>query len=135
MAFMLEKEYIPYEKWFGVAFSRLPIATTLKPILLDVLKENQWDQREKLLVDAYLLLARKHIQLGLIPNIEIKAIRYYNRPQLIVPIQKITRELVKGIDARYKDIRYQMFGTINQFVDSSNLLDPELSKKYKTFFD
>ncbi|MFX1279980.1 MAG: DUF4037 domain-containing protein [Promethearchaeota archaeon] len=135
MAFMLEKEFIPYEKWFGIAFSRLPIATKLKPILLDVLKENQWEQREKFLVEAYLLLARKHIQLGLIPNIEIKAIRFHSRPQLIVPVQKITHELLKGIDPRYKDIRYQIFGTINQFIDSSNLLNPEFCKKYKIFFD
>ena len=135
MAFMLAKKFIPYEKWFGIAFSQLPIATKLKPILLDVLKENQWERREKLLVEAYLLLAREHIQLGLIPNLEIKAIKYYNRPQLIIPTQKIIRELVKGIDARYKDIRYQTFGTINQFIDSSNLLDSEISKKYKIFFD
>ncbi|MFW9824918.1 MAG: DUF4037 domain-containing protein [Candidatus Thorarchaeota archaeon] len=135
MAFMLAKKFIPYEKWFGIAFSQLPIATKLKPILLDILKENQWEQREKLLIEAYLLLVREHIQLGLIPNIEIKAIQYHNRSQLIIPIQKIIHKLVKGLDARYKDIRYQIFGTINQFIDSSNLLDPEFSKKYKIFFD
>jgi len=134
MAFMLEKKYIPYEKWFGITFGHLSVARTLKPILLKIIKENKWQQREKLLIEAYILLVRKHVQLGLIPDIEIKATQYYRRPQLIIPIQKVTHELAKRITSRFKSGQYQI-GTINQFIETCNLLDPEYCKKFKIFFE
>ncbi|MFX1571617.1 MAG: DUF4037 domain-containing protein [Promethearchaeota archaeon] len=134
MAFMLEKKYIPYEKWFAIVFGQLPIARTLQPILLKILKENKWQQREKLLIEAYLQLVRKHIELGLISNIEIKAIQFYQRPQLIIPIQKVISKLSKGINSKFEFIRYHL-GTINQFIETCNNLDPELCKKFKLFFN
>lgn len=68
MALILEKKYIPYEKWFSMAFKRLNIAKTLQPLLLKILKETNWQQREKLLCDAYLQLTKRQIELNLLPK-------------------------------------------------------------------
>jgi len=133
MAFILEKKYIPYEKWFTIAFKQLTIAKSLEPVLRDILEENKWQKREKLLCDAYLLLVGNHIELNLIPNIKIKPINFYNRPQLIIPVQSIVDELKKGLDFTFNDVIYQL-GTINQFVNISNNLDPSLCKKFQEIY-
>ncbi|MFX1479282.1 MAG: DUF4037 domain-containing protein [Promethearchaeota archaeon] len=133
MAFFLEKKYIPYEKWFTIAFKQLEIAKSLEPILMNILKENKWKQREVLLCNAYLLLVKKLIELRLIPKHEIKPINFYNRPQLIIPVQRIIDELKKGIEFTFKDIIYQI-GTINQFIDISDNLNPNLCKKVQYIY-
>ena len=56
LAFILSKKYIPYPKWFAYSFSLLPIATELQPLLLDIVKADNWRIREELLCSAYLLL-------------------------------------------------------------------------------
>ena len=33
MAFLLERRYAPYSKWFGSAFARLPVAASLAPTM------------------------------------------------------------------------------------------------------
>jgi hypothetical protein len=134
MVFILEKNYIPYEKWFTVAFKNLNLAKILEPILLDILKESKWQQREKLLCDAYLELIKKHVDLNLIPNIEIKPIQFYNRPQLIVPVKKVLNEIMTQIKDQINDIAYKV-GSINQFIDISNNMDSILLKKVRCLYE
>ena len=38
LCFLLEKQYAPYSKWFGTAFSRLECASSLAPVLQGVLR-------------------------------------------------------------------------------------------------
>jgi hypothetical protein len=134
MVFILEKNYIPYEKWFTVAFKNLNLAKILEPILLDILKESKWQQREKLLCDVYLELFKKHVDLNLIPNIEIKPIQFYNRPQLIVPVKKVLNEIMTQIKDQINDIAYKV-GSINQFIDISNNMDSILLKKVRCLYE
>ncbi len=133
MAFILERKYIPYEKWLTIAFKQLKIAQSLEPLLVNILVENKWKQREKLLCDTYLLLVKKLIALKLIPNLEIKPIYFYKRPQLIIPVQKIIDGLKKGMEFTFKDVLYQI-GTINQFIDISNNLNPSICKKVQDIY-
>lgn len=46
LAFLVEREYVPYMKWFGTAFDQLHIATVLKPIFHGVLTAADWRSRE-----------------------------------------------------------------------------------------
>lgn len=41
LAFLLERTYAPYPKWFGSGFARLPIAATLTPLLDAALARHQ----------------------------------------------------------------------------------------------
>lgn len=134
LAFILEKKYIPYEKWFGIAFKKLALARTLEPILLDILKEIDWQQREKLLCDAYLKLIEKQFELNLIPRIEIKPIQFFNRPQLVMPLQEVIEEIKKGIKKSFNEVSY-FLGTINQFIDISNNLNIQLCRRAKLFYE
>jgi hypothetical protein len=133
MAYILEKKYIPYEKWFSIAFKQLPIAEALEPLLLSILKEDNWQQREKLLCDAYLQLIKKHIELNLIPSIKIEPIQFYQRPQLVIPVQKVIDELKKGIKHSFSQVSYSL-GTINQFIDISNNLSPQLCRRTQLLY-
>jgi hypothetical protein len=58
LAFLLERCYAPYSKWFGTAFSRLECAPVLKPILTEVLNSRRWKDREEHLFSAYRLIAQ-----------------------------------------------------------------------------
>jgi len=57
MAFLLERRYAPYPKWFGTGFARLPIAKTLTPHLDAALRAEAWKERGEALAAAYLGLA------------------------------------------------------------------------------
>ena len=133
MAFILEKKYIPYEKWLTIAFKQLTIAPSLEPILLKILEENKWQQRETLLCDAYLILVKKLIELELIQDHKINRVQFYNRPQLIIPVNKIIKELKDGINFSFDPIIYQL-GTINQFINVCNNLNPSFCKRAQNFY-
>lgn len=134
MAFILEKKYIPYQKWFGRAFDDLPIAKSLKPILTSILRESDWRSREKILCEAYMEIIQKINSLKITPNIEIKQKSFYNRPHMVVPFESIIREFEKRLNGKFKDLKYPI-GTINQFIDNCNILsDAEYSKNVKLFY-
>ncbi|MBX4188079.1 MAG: DUF4037 domain-containing protein, partial [Candidatus Doudnabacteria bacterium] len=46
MAFLLERKYAPYIKWLGTAFERLKLGQKLKPILLQIEREKNWEKRQ-----------------------------------------------------------------------------------------
>ena len=46
LCFLLEKQYAPYSKWFGTAFSQLECASSLTPVLQAVLNADTWSERQ-----------------------------------------------------------------------------------------
>ena len=60
LAFLMEKQYIPYRKWFGSAFQTLPLAPMLTPLFNAILDSPDWVTRESYLTEAYLLAIKKH---------------------------------------------------------------------------
>jgi hypothetical protein len=69
LAFMVSRRYMPYKKWFGTLFKTLPVAEALEPMLLDLLREQDWRQVEEKLGDAASILLHQQNQLGLGPQI------------------------------------------------------------------
>lgn len=133
MAYILEKKYIPYEKWFSIAFNLLALSPFLGPLLLKILETNKWQQREKLLCDAYQTLAKKHVELKLIDDSVIRRVHFHKRPQLIIPVEKIVKQLKDGISFTFNPIIYQL-GTVNQFINICNNLNPSLCKRAQNFY-
>ncbi len=134
MAFILEKKYIPYPKWFGKAFEGLSLAPVLKPILTETVFERNWRLREKLICNAYLELVQKINSLKIIPKVELKAQNFFTRSQRIVNFKPIIGEINKKLKVRFDKIKYPI-GTISQFIDNSNILsDADYSKNVRLFF-
>src|SRR5207253_49859 len=46
LVFLMERQYAPYSKWFGSAFSKLKIGADFTPILRQVLLAKTWKARE-----------------------------------------------------------------------------------------
>ena len=93
LGFMLERRYIPYEKWFGTCFSQLPIGKILTPLLDEILKEGDWVKRESLICDAGLQLLEKHNELTITEHIPIAKEKFYNREHTILDYPSIIKEL------------------------------------------
>ncbi len=80
LSFLLEKQYAPYSKWFGTAFSRLECGPSLAPLLQGVLRADTWSERQDALAAAYQHVAALHDTLGITPPVQIELQRMWNRP-------------------------------------------------------
>ena len=65
LAFPMERQYAPYSKGFGTAFTRLACGAELTPVLRNVGRAQVWQDREAALMTAYERLAMMHNTLGL----------------------------------------------------------------------
>jgi hypothetical protein len=80
LCFLMERQYAPYSKWFGTAFSRLECGPELSPILRKVLQVETWQQREVALMAAYEKLAAMHNGLRLTEPVSTHVEQMWNRP-------------------------------------------------------
>ena len=135
LCFLMEKEYAPYSKWYGTAFSRLKCAKKLSPVLHKVLASENWKQREKFLSLAYKIVAQMHNSLKLTKPIVTDVSGFHNRPYLVIHGDIFAGELKKKIkDPTVKKISADI-GSVNQFTNTVDLLDNnELLKKLKILY-
>ncbi|WP_350275277.1 DUF4037 domain-containing protein [Kribbella sp. HUAS MG21] len=84
LGFLLERQYAPYSKWFGTAFSRLSSGPALTPLLQDVLRASSWQQREEALMAAYRAVGELHNRLGITAPVELGVERMWGRPFRVV---------------------------------------------------
>ncbi|HEY6740464.1 MAG TPA: DUF4037 domain-containing protein, partial [Actinopolymorphaceae bacterium] len=84
LAFLMERRYAPYSKWFGTAFSRLGCATVLSPLLENVLRADSWRERETALMSTYEHLAAMHDALGITKPVPIEEHRLWDRPYTVL---------------------------------------------------
>ncbi len=82
--FLMEKQYAPYPKWFGTAFSKLQGAAELITIFQKVLKVEAWTERQEYLAQAYEIAAVKHNTLKITEPIGEKRSYFHDRPFLVI---------------------------------------------------
>jgi hypothetical protein len=122
LAFLMEKRYAPYSKWFGTHFQRLAIAPRLGPHLAAALAAGDWRSREAGLGAAYELLASTHNALGLTKAVEAHCSAFHDRPFQVIHADEIAARLQAAIpDERIRD--WGLWGGVNQFSASSDLLE------------
>lgn len=80
LCFLMERQYAPYSKWFGTAFSRLACGPGLEPVLRQVLRATTWRAREEALIAAYEMLAVMHNALRLTEPVSTVLERMWDRP-------------------------------------------------------
>ncbi len=125
LAFLMEREYAPYSKWFGTAFARLECADDLNPIFHEVLNAREWREREAGLNKSYLQLGEMHNRLGVAEPVEVRIAPFHGRPYLVPHSERFVTALhgvVKspGVRSLPRDV-----GGIFQFVDSTDVQDSE----------
>lgn len=135
LAFLLEKRYAPYSKWFGTGFKRLELASQLQPHLDGALDSPGYAAREAHLCAAYEICARQFNTLNLVPPVAENVVFFFGRPFKVIRGGDIADRLYTSIDD--PEIRRVpgLIGSVNQFSDSTDLLESvQISKQLRAIF-
>lgn len=124
VCFLMEKQYIPYPKWFGTAFNELESAADLAPLLALTLTAHDWKDRQGYLCSSYEVLATKFNERGIVDMLPTKPEQFFNRPFLVLSKGRFSQALIKKIDdpAVKKLLDKPLIGSIDIFSDSTDLL-------------
>jgi Domain of unknown function (DUF4037) len=128
MAFLIERRYAPYPKWFGSGFARLPSAVELGPMLARVLAADEWQAREAALALAYAALGRLQQARGVPGAIAPRIGPFYERPFTVVNAEEILAALRAHIeDPELKAL--PILGSLDQVSDSTAVIEaPERAR-------
>ncbi|MEU9883610.1 DUF4037 domain-containing protein [Streptomyces phaeochromogenes] len=128
LCLLMDRRYPPYSKWLGSAFARVPQASALTPVLTAALAATDWHTREHHLTHAYEAIAVMHNQLGLTEPVDPTTRPYHSRPFQVLHAERFTEALVARItDPTIGSL--PMIGTVDQFIDSTDVLShPELTR-------
>jgi hypothetical protein len=93
LAFLMERRYAPYARWFGTAFARLACAAELGPSLWRAQVAQRWQEREAALCEAFEALTRMHNRLGLTEPVAESVSPFFGRPFRVVAAESIAKAL------------------------------------------
>jgi len=113
IAFLMEKQYVPYSKWFGTGFKRLKIAKKLSSVLRQALSAKNWKSREKWMSKAYAIIAQRHNALKITKPLPAKVSNYHGRSYLVIHSDLFGEEIMKAI----KDIKVKKMKTDIKSID------------------
>jgi hypothetical protein len=135
LCFLMEKQYAPYPKWFGTAFSKLRCAERLTPIFRWVILAESWREREQSLSQAYEVVAEMHNALGITEALPTKITNFWGRPFKVIHAEQFADAIKAQIrDEAVKRIPVDI-GSIDQFSDSTDLVEhTELRGRLKTLY-
>jgi hypothetical protein len=127
IAFLVERRYAPYSKWFGTAFQQLDCAPQLGPMLEQVLATDDWQLREGGIANAAQVLAQMQVERGVPGATPPRIEGYFTRPFQVINADQIAVALRGAIgDA---ELRALPAGAIDQFVDATPILSqPALAR-------
>ena len=135
LAFLMEKQYAPYRKWFGTAFQNLNLAKKLNPCFQAVLESKDWKTREAHLSEAFRYAIEAHNGLVLTEEIPAQVHAFYDRPFLVPPAGKIAEALLDGIQDPAVKALPSHLGSVDQISDSTDVLDDiPICKKLRVLY-
>ena len=137
LAFLLERRYAPYAKWFGTAFATLECAGELSPILWRAQRAAAWRDREAALSRAYEYLARRHNALGVTAAVPETVSGFYNRPFRVIHGERIAKTILAAIqDPVVRRIAEgPLIGSVDQLSDNTDLRQATLREKRRALYD
>ena len=137
LAFIMEKQYPPYAKWFGTAFRQLNCAAKLEPALTNALHAGSWQKREAGLGRAWEIIAEMHNSLGITEPIATKVSDFWSRPFKIIWGEKIALAIIQQIkDPEIVPLtKKSLIGSIDIISDNTDVLeDPSFRPIFKTLY-
>jgi len=123
LAFLMERRYAPYAKWFGTAFARLDLASALAPHLNRARFANAWEERERGVVDALAVLANRHNALGLTEWIDPAPRQFHARPFTVMSSARFSEALLATILNSEVRALPRNLGGIDQYIDSTDAMN------------
>jgi hypothetical protein len=127
LAFLMERVYWPYAKWFGTAFSKLKSAIELAPDLKAALHATSWQEREAGLCYAFKILARMHNSLGITELQSTDIGQFWDRPFKVILGERFAKAIVQRIKDPdvVKLTEKSLIGSIDLISDNTDLLMDE----------
>ncbi len=121
LCLLLGRRYAPYTKWLGSAFARLEVAQGLGPVLLGVLGAADYATRERLLGDAYEMVAGLHNQTAIAPTVEPGRRLYRGRPYQVIRADRFAEALAATLtDPVLRGL--PLVGSVDQWADSTDFM-------------
>ena len=132
LCFLIEREYAPYAKWLGTAFSRLECGPELTPMMVEALAARSWKERESALIPVYETLAERFNALGVTEPQEPTVRGFHDRPFRVLS----SGRFVDACMARTPLASLGFAGSIDQFADSTDILsNPRAAQRLQQYFD
>jgi hypothetical protein len=132
LCFLMERQYAPYIKWLGTAFSKLRSAGVLTPLFNKILDAGTWQERQDHLVKAYGYIAKLHNDLDITDSLTTEVSQFHNRPFKIIHAEKFAEAIYAKIqDEEVKQLP-KYLGGIDQYVDSTDVLSN--TNKFRRFW-
>ncbi len=122
LALLQAKQYAPYTKWLGTAFSRQEQGSALERHLAGVLDARAVADRERSLCAAFEELARRQNGLGLSAAVRETVSPFHDRPYLVIHGEAIGEALEAAITDPAVRALPPGVGGIDQFVDNTDVL-------------
>jgi hypothetical protein len=117
LAFLYARRYTPYSKWLGTAFTQLPIAATLKPLLLGMVEAGDWQCREGYMVQALTTMAEVHNTMGITPALSPATRPFFSRPFQVLMAGRFADAIAAEIDDPLLRTTALTVGAVDQFTD------------------
>jgi hypothetical protein len=138
LAFLIERRYAPYSKWFGTAFRNLACSESLGSSIERVLSASDWQGREKAFVEVTSLLGELHNDLEITEAIDTSARYFHGRPFRVLDCERFVLALKSvSLDSDSGNLwGARLIGGIDTFSDSTDLLeDTDRRSKIARLFD
>ncbi len=120
LTFLMERQYEPYNKWAGYAFSKLKSAQKLEPLLLKVLRSKSWNEIQDNLGEAYKLIARMHNRLKITEPMQTTLTDYNGRPYNVIHAGKVNKMIFEKLAPEFKRLKHHL-GTVDQFTSHARI--------------
>ncbi|NEB73928.1 DUF4037 domain-containing protein [Streptomyces sp. SID14478] len=121
LSLLLARTYVPYGKWLGTAFSRLPVADRLTPSLRGALAATAYPDRERHLCDAYERVGALQNDTGLAAYVDPARRPYHSRPFQVLHADRFARALARTLtDPALRE--RPLTGAVDQWADSTDYL-------------
>lgn len=128
----MERQYAPYIKWFGTAFSKLKSAKNLTPLFMQIMDAGTWRERQDHLTKAYEHMANMHNELRITDSLTTKVSQFHDRPFMIIHGNIFADTIhAKISDDEVKRLPKHL-GGIDQYVDSTDVLS--YTEKFRRFW-
>jgi hypothetical protein len=134
LAFLIEREYMPYSKWLGTGFARLSIAKSLQPSLEAALAATTWAERERALSTAYETAAASFNGLQLCDIVPDKVSLFHGRPFQVIHGDRFAAALDATITDPEVTALPKYWGNTTQWIDSTDGLWPRYVKGFAQLY-
>ena len=134
LAFLQERRYAPYPKWFGSAYALL--GRSEERTLKAALAAESWTKREEALSEAYRLVATAHNELGVTAQLDPDVRPFYGRPFQVPDSNRFVEALRGAItDSNVCAIDHEA-GSIDAVSDNTDILTrPHLWRSLRALYD